>query len=209
MNVSVLGLTGGYCAGKNLAADILESSGYGMIDVDRLGHEALRLEAEALVKAFGIGILRPDGSVDRRALGSIVFPDPEKLKLHESIVHPTMLRLLDAALSGYASGGSGAVCINAALLYRFPQASRCDLIVEITAPLEARIARGMARDGLSREDILERIGRQSPLWRLRSQAGVPVAIVVNDSDTPALAARLAKVLEAAGFPRLSITPAPT
>ena len=77
---TIIGLTGGYCAGKNEAALCIEESGFRVIDVDKLGHKALELKTEALVRAFGRGILNPRGEIDRRALGAIVFADPETLR---------------------------------------------------------------------------------------------------------------------------------
>jgi dephospho-CoA kinase len=82
---TIIGLTGGYCAGKNEAALCIEESGFRVIDVDKLGHKALELKTEALVRAFGRGILNPRGEIDRRALGAIVFADPETLRRHEFI----------------------------------------------------------------------------------------------------------------------------
>ncbi len=173
MNI-LAGLTGGYCAGKNEAASRLEKLGFRIIDVDLLGHKALAASLPRLAKIFGPGIIAADGTIDRRALGSIVFSDPEKLRLHESIVHPEMLRLLDAELAN-----GGLICINAALLYRFPQATRCDLILEVRAPLIKRLRRAWSRDGVNARDAMRRIASQHYLWKLRPRNGPPVLPVRN------------------------------
>lgn len=194
LNFRVVGLTGGYCAGKNLAAEILERAGFRIIDVDKLGHQAVEGSTEALRAAFGPTILKADGSVDRRSLGALVFSDPQKLALHESIVHPAMLALLDLELRKQQEPGEIGICVNAALLYRFPQVNECALVIEITAPLEEKIARGMARDGLDREAVLARIARQRPLWRLRPKAAPQVVRISNDGDRAALERKLHRVL---------------
>lgn len=173
MNI-LAGLTGGYCAGKNEAASRLEKLGFRIIDVDLLGHKALASSLPRLAKVFGPGIFAADGTVDRRALGSIVFSDPEKLRLHESIVHPEMLRLLDAELEK-----GGLICINAALLYRFPQAARCDLILEVHAPFLKRLRRAWTRDGVNARDAMRRIASQHYLWKLRPRNGPPILPVRN------------------------------
>lgn len=186
----IIGLTGGYCSGKNQAAAILKAKGYHIIDVDGLGHEALETCTESLVKAFGDGILNENGAIDRKALGKIVFSNPERLRLHESIVHPVMLGLLDKELAAREKA-----CINAALLYRFPQAKQCDFILEIRAPLAARIRRGKRRDGLSAIDIMKRLWSQRYLWKLRPQNRPPVFFVDNRGDITDLRNRLEAALK--------------
>lgn len=177
----IVGLTGGYCSGKNEAAVSFAREGFSLIDVDQLGHKALGLCKDDLVKAFGPEILSPDGSVNRRALGGIVFSSREKLQLHESIVHPAMLRLLDEEMDAHEKA-----CVHAALLYRFPQTKRCSFVVEMRAPLWLRVKRGMARDGLGVVDILKRISKQRYLWELRPKESPPVVFIDNTGDLEAL-----------------------
>lgn len=186
---TILGLTGGYCSGKNQAGRTIESLGWDLIDVDRLGHEALSACAGRLAKTFGPEILRSDGSVDRKALGAILFSDPAHMKLHESIVHPVMLSLLDSRIEAAARP-----CINAALLYRFPQCSRCDLVLEVQAPLLARIRRGRQRDGLGAWQVMTRIWSQRYLWKLRPSGSPEVAIIRNSGSEADLDTRVRKVL---------------
>ena len=190
----VVGLTGGYCSGKNEAAITFAKEGFSLIDVDILGHQALAICAEKLAYAFGPGILSPDGSVNRRAMGEIVFSSAEKLQLHESIVHPVMLGLLDKAIEADKD-----VCIHAALLYRFPQTKLCDFIVEMRAPLWVRIRRGMSRDGLGVADILRRISKQRYLWKLRPKDKPPVVFIDNSGDLDALEASVRSALDSHGF----------
>jgi len=178
---TIVGLTGGYCSGKNEAAVTFAKEGFHLIDVDVLGHQALTLCAERLSKAFGRGILSPDGSVNRRALADIVFSSAEKLQHHESIVHPVMLELLDKEIALHEK-----ICINAALLYRFPQTAVCDLIIEVRAPFFTRIRRGWLRDHLGVVDILKRMGNQRYLWALRPAKSPRIVQVDNDGDLAAL-----------------------
>ncbi len=174
---TIIGLTGSYCSGKNQAAAIMASDGFEVIDVDTLGHRALERSTEKLVSTFGRDILKTDGSIDRKVLGSILFSSKEKLHLHESIVHPIMLELLDEAMAK-----STRVCVNAALLYRFPQAKRCDLILELKAPFLERIRRGKTRDHLSAMDVVKRIISQRYLWKLRPFPTPPVVFIQNGGN---------------------------
>ena len=173
---TIIGLTGGYCSGKSQAADILEKLGFRNVDADRLAHRALGLCAGKLAEAFGPGILAADGSIDRRALGAIVFADPERLRLHESIVHPVILELMDKEIAA-----ADRVCINAPLLYRTGYPSRCDLIIEVRAPLWLRVARGRKRDKLGVVHILRRIASQRSMWKLRPRGGKPPVVLIDNA----------------------------
>ncbi len=187
---TIVGLTGGYCSGKNEAAQTMAQEGFHLIDVDLLGHKALESSTKELEKAFGKVILDPDGRINRRALGDIVFSSAEKLQLHESIVHPTMLSLLNQEIEAYEK-----VCINAALLYRFPQALDCDLIIEMRAPFFTRVKRGQNRDRLSVRDILKRISNQHYLWDMRPSGGPEIVYIDNDGDLAALGSAIKAVLD--------------
>ena len=122
--------------------------------MDRLGHEAVDVARDAIVDRFGPGVLGPDGRVDRKAVARIVFSDPAALADQEAIVHPIAIRLMEervaaAESEAMAAGLESLICVNAALLYRTPQALRCEAIIEVRAPLLARIRRAKTRDGIS------------------------------------------------------------
>ena len=149
----VVGLTGGYCAGKDVVARVLAARGYTVIDVDALGHDALRVMAAEVFKAFGASVRSPDGSVDRKALGKIVFADPVSLARLELIVHPVMVN--DVRRRTAAMGGD--VLINAAILHHMGLDLLCDAVVCVRAPLVARVFRAMRRDRLTFCAALSRI----------------------------------------------------
>jgi dephospho-CoA kinase len=172
----VIGLTGGYCAGKNEAAALLEKAGWACVDVDKLGHEAVELARDAIVDRFGPGIVGPDGKLDRRAIARIVFADPAALADQEAIVHPVANRLvgerLAAALAAAAGGREPRVCVNAALLHKAEAFAACEAILEVRAPFPLRALRGARRDGTSLAAALRRITRQRGFRAaLRAAAG--------------------------------------
>jgi phosphopantetheine adenylyltransferase/dephospho-CoA kinase len=90
----IIGLTGGIASGKSSIAEKLKSLGAGVINCDKIAHQTYRSTQSAvyqeIVKEFGSDILKSDSSIDRKKLGSIVFADPEKLKLLNSIVWPKL-----------------------------------------------------------------------------------------------------------------------
>jgi dephospho-CoA kinase len=167
----VLGLTGRYCAGKDAVARILERRGFRVLDVDRIGHEVLEERREEVAAAFGPGVRRADGSIDRRALGRIVFADPDALARHEAIMHPAMVERV-RALTAAERGAGRDVAVNAALLRRMGLDRLCDAVLEVRACFPRRFLRGLRRD---------RLGPVQVLRRMRSQHGGPRRL---NSKTP-------------------------
>lgn len=194
----LVGLTGGYCAGKNAVAGLLEERGFVCFDVDQLGHEALGLEEtqEAIAWRFGPEALGADGFLDRKALAAIVFHDPEGLADLEAIVHPAVYRLLRPRVKAALAEGRD-VCINAALLYRMPDAKSCDAIFEVRAPLLIRIIRACARDDTNIRGALARILSQRSFWKKRRATGRPILFIKNGKDRERLAQNLGRALERA------------
>ena len=190
----VIGLSGKYCSGKNSAAALLEDKGIPSIDVDRLGHAALEANAEKIIAEFGGSVAGPDGSVDRKALGNIVFSDPESLKRLEAVSHPWMAEETSRLVNRYLSSGSRHVVINAAVLYRMGLHSLCDCVIWIDAPLFLRILRGLNRDPLNLPSVLKRILAQRQLKPQPLAESVDIYRVGNRSGIEALRTELEKVL---------------
>ncbi len=177
----IIGLTGKSCAGKDTVASMLPADRFSVIDVDALGHVALEANHGRLREAFGDSIFRPDGTVDRKILGPIVFSDPSKLGLLDSITHPWMkeeaLRLARAA----EEGGRIAV-INAALLESMGFVPSCDEVVLVIAPYEVREARALKRDGMTAEKFRARSDVQKDIGLSLFASGRKVTTIVNDGD---------------------------
>jgi dephospho-CoA kinase len=198
----IIGLTGGYCAGKNAAAAILERRGWTCIDVDKLGHEAMELSKGAIIARFGPGVVGSDGELDRRALARIVFSDPEALADQEAIVHPAAIRLTKERIAEAAEAAARAereslVCVNAALLHRAEVIDDCDAIIEVRAPLALRLLRGVKRDQASLAEAARRISRQGSFAKeLRATAGtVPIFRLDNWRGKEKLERGLARILD--------------
>ena len=152
----VIGMTGNYCSGKDVACAQFNKAGFYIIDVDSVGHEALEARREEVIRVFGKNIL--DGQrLDRRKLGSIVFGNTQKKKELERIVHPWMIRRVRRLATE-----SGDCVINAALLFEMCLFTLCDLVVAVVVDEETAIQRAIHRDGLSREEALQRIASQIP-----------------------------------------------
>lgn len=153
----VIGITGNYCSGKSIASSIFRNRGYRVIDVDSIGHEALEVKKEEIVSAFGEGILK-NGLIDRKKLGKIVFHRNTEKKRLESIVHPWMVERVKDLIKN-----DGDIVINAALLIEMGLHEACDFVLGIKIDKNIAVERGMARDSLSKDEALQRLGSQISL----------------------------------------------
>jgi dephospho-CoA kinase len=154
----LIGLTGTYCAGKNYIAGILEERGLPVLDVDKLGHQAVEAGREAIITRFGGDILGPDGKINRRLLGEKVFGKPGEMAALEAIVHPEANRLTAEWIAGQKRP---ACVINAALLHKSSAFNGLDFIILVEAPFLARLLRARKRDRLSWFSLLKRLRSQT------------------------------------------------
>ncbi|MDR1374837.1 MAG: dephospho-CoA kinase [Treponema sp.] len=153
---ALIGLTGTYCSGKNYVARFLEERGLPVLDVDKLGHEALEAEKAAVAARFGPDILGAGGAVDRRLLGDRVFGKPGELSALEDIVHPAANRLTEA----WIGRQKGPCVINAALLHRSGVFKRLHFIILVRAPFLTRLLRARRRDRLPLGSLIRRFKSQ-------------------------------------------------
>ncbi|MEK7394484.1 MAG: dephospho-CoA kinase [Fibrobacterota bacterium] len=168
-----LGLVGGIASGKSTAAAILRERGWEVVDADKVAHDVYapgtRIVDE-IREAFGAGVVLPDGSVDRKALGAIVFGNPEALQRLEALVHPAT-RVLIARRMDEAMARSGRVVLEMTLLHRWPDmAAKLDRVLGIRCPDEIRLQRLMTRNDLTREAAQSRLDSQAPQEQILSPA---------------------------------------
>lgn len=184
----VVGVAGKYCAGKSTVSEILEDHGYYAIDVDSLGHEALRRKQAEIVARFGREIVAGDESIDRKRLGRIVFADAESRRALEAIVHPEMRQMVREQID---AARPDPVVINAAILFEMGLAELCDVVLWVTAPFLTRLRRARRRDKLPLLQLLSRFHAQREMAPQSSGQNVDIQIVRNSSgDTARLTASL-------------------
>lgn len=175
----VLALTGGIASGKSLVANRLRELGAVIVDADVLAREVVAPGTEGLARVreeFGDGVIAPDGSLDRAALGAIVFADPERRKALEAITHPLIGRAAEELI---ARAAPDAVVVRDIPLFVETAASRerYDLVVVVHAPEETRVRRMIEHRGMTREDALARIRSQAT-----DEQRLAVADVVIEND---------------------------
>ncbi len=162
-----IGLTGGLATGKSVVGEELEALGCYVIRMDDLGHEVLLPEGEAyagVVAEFGPEILNPDLTINRRTLGERVFADPARLKRLNDLTHPAIKARAKVLRDAYAAEQPGGIVVSeAAILIETGSHKDCDRLVLAHCRSEQQIERAMQRDGLSSEEVMNRISRQMPL----------------------------------------------
>ena len=159
----VIGLTGGIGSGKSAVALMLQELGADLIDADKVGHDAYQVNSEpwqAVVDAFGKGILGPDGDIDRKKLGSVVFSDPSELDRLNAIMHPRMASMVKNKIESLEENGSNVVVLEAAVLLEAGWDSLVDEVWTVTAPVDLVLERLNARNGMTYDEASRRIAAQ-------------------------------------------------
>jgi dephospho-CoA kinase len=169
-----VGLTGGLASGKTFVAGQLAELGCHVIQADRLGHEVLRRGGEAydgVIREFGRAILAPDGEIDRKALGKLVFADPARLEVLNSLVHPAVFRRQQEFFDQVERQDSRAIAVvEAAIMIESGSYKRYDRLIVAFCPPEMQLRRFMERDRASEEEAKRRLERQLPLEEKRKFA---------------------------------------
>ena len=179
----VIGLTGGIATGKSTVSDILENAGAVIIDADRIARQVVKKNLPAyrqIVDSFGESVLLPDGEIDRTALGHVIFNDPRKKQLLNTIVHPQVRKETKRQLRRIEKNDPNAlVILDIPLLYETGMHRNLSEVIVVYAPEHAQVKRLMQRDQISEEDALARIRSQMPIEQKKSRA----TLVIDNSGT--------------------------
>jgi dephospho-CoA kinase len=163
----LVGLTGSIATGKSTVSRMFAHLGARVIDADLLAREVVMPGQPAyarIVEEFGPQVVQEDGSLDRKALGAVVFADAASLKRLEAITHPAIGARRERLLSALDEEAFEAVVIwDAALLFEGGGAATMDSVVVIYTDPETERRRLMERDGLSDADARARIASQIPI----------------------------------------------
>ncbi len=165
--VLLVGLTGGIASGKTLVRGFFEELGARTIDADQVSRELTSPGSPAwdgIVSSFGRDILLPDGGLDRKKLADLIFANAGERARLEAILHPLIGDEIAARIQRFSAEDPQAVIVlDAALLIEVGRQEDFNRLVVVYADEETRLARLMARDGLSRHDAHRRILAQMPL----------------------------------------------
>jgi len=185
----IIGLTGNIATGKSVVSEMLERLGARALDADALAHELMEKGTpvwQAVVQEFGPsaalrrgsghgqGILRSDGSINRKRLGSIVFADEAALRCLEAIVHPGVIARTEELID---SSQESVIVVEAIKLIEAGMDKACDALWVVTCSKEQQLARLVKQRGLTEEEAQQRIEAQPP-----QEAKLALADVVIDNS---------------------------
>ena len=178
---TTLAVVGPMASGKNYICSQLEQEGYTSVDADILVHDAIDIAKERILDTFtpyaqkkNIKIARHDGTIDRQALGKLLFSIPELLTVQESIVYPIIIQQIQDFINQHEKS-----IINATVLYKTPELlALCDKVIYVTAPFLKRLTRARRRDKLPFTQILRRFHTQRNLLKEYQNLVPPEKIVV-------------------------------
>ncbi|MFC5649142.1 dephospho-CoA kinase [Paenibacillus solisilvae] len=178
-----LGLTGGIACGKSTVSAMLAERGAKIVDADQFAREVVlpgEAALQAIVAAFGQAVLNEDGTMNRSALGSIVFGNREKLTQLESILHPAIRTRMWERIRTYEQEDPAQLIVaDIPLLYETGQASLYDGVMVVYVPRSIQIQRLMTRNDITAEQAEQRISLQMDIEEKKQLANY----IIDNSGT--------------------------
>ena len=179
----LVGLTGGIATGKSTVSEMFRRLGGEIIDADHLARDVVAPGEPALAeiaRVFGSDVLLPDGGLDRKRLGALVFADPEKRRRLEQITHPAIRERFARRLAELdAAGFAGVVFFDAAVLIESGNYKNMDRLVVVLADEPTQRTRLMERDRLDTDAAVLRIRSQMPV---AEKADLADHVIDNSGD---------------------------
>lgn len=191
----LIGLTGGIASGKSTVSNLLRLSGYPVIDADQTVRQLQSAHSKGLAqltRVFGTAILNPDQSLNRRALGSLVFNDQEKLDELNSTMQPLIRDEIWRQVNLYKDRQFPYIILDVPLLFEADYARDCDLVIVVAVDRAVQIQRLMKRNGYSRNEAEQRINAQMPLAKKKQLADI---LIDNNGNREELKRQVAALID--------------
>lgn len=195
----VLGLTGGIATGKSTVSDMLKSFGVPVIDADIVSRDVVKPGTKGLKQIqekFGWQMIQPDGTLDRHALGTLVFSQSDALKQLNAIMGPLIKQAVSKKLTQYRKKHVPLVVYDAPTLFEAHGAAGVSEIMVVAIPEDEQLRRLMARDKIDEVTAQQRIEAQQPLAEKVKRADV---VIDNQGSVDKTKAQVVKWLNEAGF----------
>lgn len=189
----VIGLAGGIGSGKSQVARMLADLGCVVIDSDAAARAALEHDdvRDTLRQWWGDRVFDPSGRVDRGAVASIVFSDPEERRRLEALIHPLVKASRSEVIARAQAVGVPAVVIDAPLLFEAGVNRECDAVIFVEAPEPLRLERVRAARGWDDTELRRRESAQIPISRKREMSD---HVINNTGDLASLREQVKAVL---------------
>lgn len=178
-----IGLTGGIATGKSTVSAMLVKRGAVLVDADRIAREVVLPGSSVLdkiVERFGQAVLHEDGTLNRKALGGIIFRDTADRKALEEIMHPAIRKVMIDRMQQYEKEcPDRLVVVDVPLLFESGLQSLFLEVMVVYAPKSVQIDRLMVRDGLAEEEACQRLNAQMDIEDKRKLADI---VIHNGGD---------------------------
>lgn len=177
---NVIGLTGSSGSGKSSVSNIMADLGAFVISADKLAKESLNKDTPTYLKTietFGDKILSKDGTINRKTLHSIVFDNPEKLRLLEGIIHPVVRKKVEVLINAHSNNDNPIIYDVPLLFEKNMDSEGFHKIILVSAPRDELIKRICLRDGINLQEAEQRLKNQLPDQEKRKRADI---IIEND-----------------------------
>jgi dephospho-CoA kinase len=186
-------LTGGIASGKSTVGALLRELGAPVVDADELARKVVEPGKPAfdeVVKAFGPGVVAPDGTLDRKKIGDLVFADPEARKRLNAITHPRIALAAHDDIAAQIAAGEKVVIYEAALLVETGLNNVLDGLIVVSVPADVQLTRLMARDGIDEAAAVARLAAQYPLAK---KLAVATEVIDNSGTREATRAQVERL----------------
>ena len=192
--VRIWGLTGNIGSGKSTVGRMLMDRGIAVVDADQVAREVVEPGRPALreIASRFPGAVRPDGSLDRKALAARVFADAGERQALNAIVHPRIAEEVAGRMASLAAAGEKVAVYEAALIVENGLQQGLDGLIVVTAPPEVQIARLRLRDNMSEEEARARIASQLPA---AEKARAATVVIDNGGSEADLGAQVERLIE--------------
>lgn len=178
----ILGLTGSIATGKSTVAKLFLSAGIPVVDAD-LGARAVVLPSAPgladIIEHFGEDYLLPDGTLDRKRLGALIFSDREKRKELDALLKERINDWIQAEKERYISEGHELIVLDIPLLYEGGYEDSCDAVMVVYVPEELQLQRLMIRNHLDADEATRRMQSQLSIEKKKKLAD----FVIDNSGT--------------------------
>ncbi len=194
----ILCVTGPMAAGKNAASSILEKMGFVSVDADLIGHDAVEICKEKILDEFSslaqknkIQLLNPDGKINRKNLGQLIFKNETLVKKQEKIVFPYINSVLEKFIDENSEKN---IAVNATVLYKVNAMKKVEKILFIDSPVLVRFLRAKKRDRMKPLQIIERFFSQRFLFSQYKKTGIEIFRIVNCGNLSSLQKKIERVI---------------
>lgn len=162
----IIGLTGSIASGKSTVSQMLKELGYPIVDADLVARQVVEPGSETLEKiseAFGDAFILPDGTLDRKKVGDLIFNSPESRKQLNDIIHPAIRKEMLRQRAAYVAEGHKVVIMDIPLLFESQLQHLADKILVVSVTEENQLKRLIKRNGLAENEAAARISSQLPM----------------------------------------------